>query len=168
MKYYAKLGDKEYECIVEEEEGRFFVTVEGGRYEADLVHIGRTRAYSLLLDGNSFEFTLAGSAEEVELSGGAGHFHVTVEDARTHAARSKTASARGASGPRTIKAQMPGIVRELKVAEGDVIEKGQLLLVLEAMKMQNDIRSDRPGTVRRIHVASGETVEKGAGLVDVE
>ena len=107
--------------LVEEHEGRTFVTVEGERYEADLVHIGRTGAYSLLLNGASFEFTLSSDAEEVELSGGAGHFHFTVEDARTHAARAKTASARGATGPKTIKAQMPGIVREVKVAEGDVV-----------------------------------------------
>ena len=168
MKYYARLDETQYECILEEEEGVTFVTVEGKRYRADLNHIARTKAYSLLLDGASFEFTLDDQEEDIELSGGAGHFHIGVEDARTHAARAKTAGARVASGPRTVKAQMPGIVRELKVAVGDTVEKGDPLLILEAMKMQNDIRSDRAGVVTALHIAAEDTVDKGAKLVDIE
>jgi biotin carboxyl carrier protein len=168
MKYYATLDDHEYECTLEEEGGAIFITVAGKRYCANLAHIGRTRAFSLVLDGASFEFTLDEQEDHIELSGGAGHFHIGVLDARTHAARAKTAGARAVSGPRTVKAQMPGIVRELKVALGDKVEKGQPLLILEAMKMQNDIRSDRPGVVKALHVAAGDTVEKGAKLVDVE
>ena len=168
MKYYATLGETEYECNLVEEDDAIFVTVGGKRYRADLDHIGRTRAYSLLLDGASFEFTLDEQEDHIELSGGAGHFHINVLDARTHAARSKTAGARAVSGPRTVKAQMPGIVRELKVAVGDEVEKGQPLLILEAMKMQNDIRSDRPGVVRALHVSAEDTVEKGAKLIDIE
>jgi len=168
MRYYARLEETEYECTLEEEDGVTFVTIEGKRYRADLNHIARTQAFSLLLDGASFEFTVNEQEEDIELSGGAGHFHISVEDARTHAARAKTAGARVASGPRTVKAQMPGIVRELKVAVGDNIEKGEPLLILEAMKMQNDIRSDRAGVIKALHIAAGDTVDKGAKLVDIE
>jgi len=157
MRYYARLEETEYECTLEEEDGVTFVTIEGKRYRADLNHIARTQAFSLLLDGASFEFTVNEQEEDIELSGGAGHFHISVEDARTHAARAKTAGAR-----------MPGIVRELKVAVGDNIEKGEPLLILEAMKMQNDIRSDRAGVIKALHIAAGDTVDKGAKLVDIE
>ena len=168
MKYFAVIGEREVECVVEAENGSMFVTVEGRRYEADLRHLTRARSYSLLIDGNSFEFTVDEGDEGLELSGGAGTFVVRVEDARTHAARSKTASARGVVGPKVVKAVMPGIVREMCVAVGDTVEKGQALLILEAMKMQNEIRADRAGTVTRVFVDAEETVDKGDKLVEVE
>jgi len=168
MKYYAVIGEREVECDVEAVNGDLFVTVDGRRYRADLRHLTRARAYSLLVDGNSFEFSVDESDEGLELSGGAGTFVVRVEDARTHAARSKTASARGAAGPKIVKAVMPGIVRELCVAPGDTVVKGQALLILEAMKMQNEIRADRDGTVSGVFVKADETVDKGDKLVEVE
>jgi len=169
MKYFARFGDREVACEVHSENGDLFVEVDGRRYRADLRHLPRARSYSLLLDGRSFEFTVdeAGDAE-LELSGAAGSFHIAVEDARTHAARSKTATARAASGPRVVKAVMPGIVREVRVEAGSAVAKGDPLLILEAMKMQNEIRADQAGTVTRVHVAAGATVEKGAKLVEIE
>lgn len=168
MKYYAQVGEKEYECRLEAENGQLFVVVAGQRYRADLRHIPRSHAYSLLLDGKSYEFTLHEADGEIELSGGAGLFHVRVEDARTHAARAKTADAREVGGVHTIRAVMPGIVRELRVQAGDPVAKGDALLILEAMKMQNEIRADHAGTVKCVHVAAEETVDKGAKLVDIE
>jgi len=168
LKYYATVGERVILCEVSAENGDLFVTVDGRRLRADMRHLPRARAYSLLLDGKSFEFTVEEADCGLELSGGAGTFEVCVEDARTHAARSKTLSARGAGGPRIVKAAMPGIVREVCVAVGDKIEKGQALLVLEAMKMQNEIRADREGTVTRVFVAADATVDKGAKLLEVE
>jgi biotin carboxyl carrier protein len=168
VKYYARVGDKEYECTLEAENGRLFVIVEGQRYRADLRHIPRSHVYSLLLDGKSYEFTLHEADEEIELSGGAGLFHVQVEDARTHAARAKTAGVRDNGGVHTIRAVMPGIVREVRVQPGVEVAKGDALLILEAMKMQNEIRADHAGTVKRVHIAVEETVDKGAKLVDIE
>ncbi|MHC4972807.1 MAG: acyl-CoA carboxylase biotin carboxyl carrier protein subunit [Planctomycetota bacterium] len=168
MKYYARVGDKEYECTLEAENGQVFVIVQGQRYRADLRHIPRSHAYSLLLDGKSYEFALHEADEEIELSGGAGLFHVQVEDARTHAARAKTAGVREIGGVHTIRAVMPGIVREVRVRPGAVVAKGDALLILEAMKMQNEIRADHAGTVKQVHIAVEETVDKGARLVDIE
>ena len=62
---------------------------------------------------------------------------------------------------------MPGIVREILVEAGDVVQPGQALLILEAMKMQNEIRTDRAGTVSSIHIAAGDTVDKGAKLIEI-
>ena len=168
MRYFVRLGEREYECALESENGRLRVTVGGRTYTADLKYIPRSDAYSLILDGRSYEFTLHEGEEGIELAGGAGLFHLQVEDARTHAARAKTASARADTGPRLVKAVMPGIVREVVVKSGQKIEKGQALLILEAMTMQNEIRADRAGTVRMLHVTAGETVEKGARLVEIE
>ena len=159
---------KVLECSVEEEDGRLFVAVEGERYEADLEHVARSGAYTLLLDGRSYEFTLHEHDEELECAGAAGVFHVQVEDARTHAARAKTAEARQAGGVKTVKAVMPGIVREVLVEPGQSVETGQPLLILEAMKMQNEIRADRAGTIRAVHIDAEQTVDKGDKLVELE
>ncbi|MHC4342081.1 MAG: acyl-CoA carboxylase biotin carboxyl carrier protein subunit [Planctomycetota bacterium] len=168
MKYFARIGERLLECRIEEQNGQLVVETEGQRYRADLQHLPRARSYSLLLDGRSYEFTLHESDEAIECSGAAGLFHVQVEDARTHAARSKTADARAAGGVRQVKAAMPGIVREVMVEVGETVEKSQALLILEAMKMQNEIRSDRAGTVRALHIAAGDTVEKNQKLVELE
>ena len=168
MQYFARIGDREVECSVEAENGAIGVVVDGIRHCADLRHLSRAKSYSLLLDGRSFEFTVESTEDGLELAGGAGSFVIGVEDARTHAARSKTAGARGPKGPRVIKAVMPGIVRELCVAEGDAVEQGQPLLILEAMKMQNEIRADQAGTVRKLFASADQTVEKGEKLVEIE
>ena len=168
MKYYAIVGDREYECTLDSQNGELFVEIDGKRYRTDLRHIPRSHAYSLLLDGRSYEFAIHEDAGAIELDGAAGQFHVEVEDARTHAARVKTGGSRSVEGPLTVKAVMPGIVREVRVAPGEPVAKGHAMIILEAMKMQNEIRADRSGTVKRVHVAVGDTVEKGAKLVEIE
>lgn len=168
MKYYARIGDRTYECSLEAENGSLHVEVDGIRYAADLQHVAHAHAYSLLLDGRSYEFTLHDGEEGIELAGGAGLFHVVVEDARTHAARAATAQGRADTGPAVLRAVMPGIVREVMAVPGATVGKGEALLILEAMKMQNEIRAERAGTVANVHVAAGETVDKGAPLIEIE
>ncbi|HEX5136127.1 MAG TPA: biotin/lipoyl-containing protein [Planctomycetota bacterium] len=168
MRYFAKVEGKEYECVLEGSNGTLSVVVEGKRFSVDLRHIPRSHTWSVLLDGRSYEFTVHEHEDALELAGGAGVFHVSVEDARTHAARAQTVGARGAQGPRIVKAVMPGIVREVLVAPGHAVEKGQPLVILEAMKMQNEVRAAEPGKIRAVFVAKSDTVEKGARLVEIE
>ncbi len=167
MKYFARCGEREYLCELEAKDGDVFITVDGRRYEVDLGQIRGAACFTLLVDGRSYEFDLHEDEDGIELSGGAGHFHVTVEDERTHAALEKTGRGRVASGPSIVKAVMPGIVREIMVEKGAVVAKGQALLILEAMKMQNEIRADRDGTVQVLHVAMEDTVDKGQRLVEI-
>lgn len=167
MKYFARAGEREYECKLHGDGEALSIEIGGRTYRADLAHIGRAHVYTLLLDGRSYEFSVHAENGTVELSGGAGEFTVEVEDARTHAARAKTAAGRGAGGPTIVRAAMPGIVREVLVADGAAVAKGQALLILEAMKMQNEIRAERAGVVAKVEVASGATVDKGAALVEL-
>jgi len=168
VRYFARIGERTYECVIEPANGALHVTVDGRRHRADLRHIPASHTYSLLLDGRSYEFALREEEGETELSGGAGGFRVLVEDARTHAARQATLKGRESAGPRMLRAAMPGIVREVLAAEGAAVEKGEALLILEAMKMQNEIRADRGAVVRALHVAAGDTVEKGQLLAELE
>jgi biotin carboxyl carrier protein len=95
-------------------------------------------------------------------------FELEVEDARRadlrrRATRERASSA--ASGPTEIRAIIPGRIAAVHVVAGDVVEAGQSLLVVEAMKMQNELRTSRSGTVERVAVGEGETIDNGDLLV---
>jgi biotin carboxyl carrier protein len=95
-------------------------------------------------------------------------FELSVEDAaraelRRRATRAPDAAA--ASGPTEIRAIIPGRIAAVHVVAGDVVEAGQSLLVVEAMKMQNELRTSRGGTVERVAVGEGETIDNGDLLV---
>lgn len=66
-----------------------------------------------------------------------------------------------------VLAPLPGVVSEVRVTKGSQVEKGAILLVLEAMKMENEIATPGPGVVKAVHVKEGQAVEKGAPLVEV-
>lgn len=67
-----------------------------------------------------------------------------------------------------IKSPLPGVILEVKVKEGDTVKRGQTLLVLEAMKMENDIKADRDGKVKEIKVSKGESILEGTDLIIIE
>lgn len=81
------------------------------------------------------------------------------------AAVSRPASVGSKSG---IKSPLPGVILEIKVKEGDTVKRGQTLLVLEAMKMENDIKADRDGKVTAIKVSKGESILEGTDLIIIE
>ena len=85
--------------------------------------------------------------------------------ATTPPAVSRPAVAGSKSG---IKSPLPGVILEIKVKEGDAVKRGQTLLVLEAMKMENDIKADRDGKVTAIKVSKGESILEGTDLIIIE
>ena len=74
----------------------------------------------------------------------------------------------GDTGPKPIRAPMPGLVVRVNVQEGDTVEAGQSVAIVEAMKMENDLKAEGPGRVAAVLVEAGEPVEKGAVLVEFE
>jgi pyruvate carboxylase subunit B len=110
-------------------------------------HPGRGR-YTLWVDGFRYE--------------------VEALDERTRAIRDLSATSAAAAGPAPLVAPMPGLVVRVSVAEGDVVAAGQGLVVMEAMKMENELRAPAAGRVARVLVAPGTAVEKGAVLVELE
>jgi biotin carboxyl carrier protein len=105
----------------------------------------------------------------IEIVVGGWRFELEVEDAAradlVERARRDRGSAVGAGGPLEIHAMIPGRVATVSVAPGDVVAAGQTLLVVEAMKMQNELRAPRDGTVDRVAVGAGETIDLGDLLV---
>jgi biotin carboxyl carrier protein len=99
----------------------------------------------------------------------AGHrFDVEALDERTRAIRELAGASKGHAGPAPIVAPMPGLIVRISAAVGDRVQPGQGLVVMEAMKMENELRATSGGTVKSVHVAAGTAVEKGTLLLELE
>ena len=122
----------------------------------------RPGVYSVLLNGRSYTIHESASSDWIALN--AIEWERVVVDPRRRAA----GSAAAASAVRDIKAAMPGKGVRRLTAPGDTVEAGQGLLILEAMKMQNELRSPRAGVVAALRVAEGDTVSTGQVLVTLE
>jgi len=89
-------------------------------------------------------------------------------DARTKHLREMTSALAGAAGPKPVVAPMPGLVMRIDVEEGDVVEEGRGVVIVEAMKMENELVAEGAGRAVRIAVSDGDSVEKGQVLVEFE
>ena len=121
--------------------------------------------FSVLLDSRSFTVHLSPNGSGLETWTGADRRFIALSDSRDRSARSKSVSA---AGPLQVKAQMPGKIIKLLVRVGEKVETGQGLVVVEAMKMQNEMKSRKTGTVTRILTNEGATVAAGETLMVVE
>ena len=94
-------------------------------------------------------------------------FAIEALDERTRAIRDLAAAARAAAGPAPLVAPMPGLIVRVTVRAGDAVVAGQGLVVMEAMKMENELRATAAGVVKTVHAVPGSAVEKGALLVEL-
>jgi biotin carboxyl carrier protein len=95
-------------------------------------------------------------------------YDVEALDERTRTIRDLTAAAAGPAGPAPLIAPMPGLIVRVNAKPGDTVAAGQGLIVMEAMKMENELRASGAGVVRAVRVAAGDAVEKGTVLVEME
>jgi len=140
------------------------------RLDGQPVHIDavipRRDVLSLLVDGHAYEIKREQTATDLHLWVGSTRFAVEVHDPRS--LRSLQKPGGDEKGPRKIVAPMPGRVVRLLVAEGSEVEAGQGIVVVEAMKMQNEIKSPKKGVVKKISAAAGAAVNPGDVLAVVE
>ena len=146
------------------------VTIDGETHHARLVEVEGT-PLSLLAFGERVYRVIARRGEV------RGRYSLTIDgrrvsvealDERTRAIRDLSAAAAAAAGPSPVIAPMPGLIVRVAVQPGDQVQAGQGLVVMEAMKMENELRSPSGGTVKAVLVGPGATVEKGAVLVELE
>ena len=144
---------------------RLLLRLDGRELEADAVEVA-TGTYSILLEGQSFEVRVQpepGGGLHVQTHGE--EYPVVVHDPRVW--RGKRGGVLEAEGRQQVTAPMPGKIVRVLVAAGDQVEAGQGLLVVEAMKMQNEIKAPKTGTVERVLVAEGQAVNAGHVLAIV-
>lgn len=165
MKYFVTVGSRRLE-----------VTVDGARVEVDgravaarLERVAGTPLLRLHLDGAVHTLALDRRGDEGWRLVDAGAVRdVLALDERTEHIRSLAGASHGAERGGVVRAPMPGLVIRIQVAVGDRVRAGQGLVVLEAMKMENELKAPADGTVARIAASQGSAVEKGAVLVELD
>ena len=144
-------------------------TVDGVPVVTDLRAIPDGPIRSLLLDAASHTLVAHGEGKgRWDLHVRGHHLAAEVVDERTRAIRAITAGSAAPGGPKPLRAPMPGLVVRVEVTEGEEVRPGQGLIIVEAMKMENELRADAAGRVKKIHVAAGEAVTKDQVLIDIE
>ncbi|MGZ9163569.1 MAG: biotin/lipoyl-containing protein [Anaerolineales bacterium] len=164
MKYITTVGDKEYLVEIVDEK---HISINGKIVEVDFESVSGQPVYSLIVDGKSHESYVQQGDDNWQVLLRGRLYPVTVEDEREKRLRAAAGSDVAESGEFHLKAPMPGLVVAIPVEEGQEIKKGQVILILESMKMQNELKSPRDGTMGRIRVKAGESVEQKQTLLSV-
>ncbi len=166
MNYIATIGDREVKITVEEVGvARYQVTGDGKEYLVD-AHQVQDSVWSILYGANSFEVDVQRRGEEYEVLIGGDCYKFTLMNEQLKAL--SRAGGKAAAGKALVTSPMPGKVVKLLVAEGEEVTADQGVIVVEAMKMENELKSAIPGKVMEIFVKEGQVVEAGAKLLLVE
>jgi len=163
--YFAEIEGKEYQIeIISESE----VVINGTPHSIDYEPLKAGSSCSLLVDGMSFEPNTfqENGGWEILLRGG--RYRVKVEDERERRLRLASGQTVLNKGRIVLYSPMPGLVIDIPVKEGDQVDEGDVLVILESMKMQNELRAPRDGKVSRIEVAVNDNVERKASLLVLE
>lgn len=165
MKYITTIEGQEFEIEVIDER---HIRVGGRLLEVDFESVSGQPVFSLIVDGRSYEsFVYPGDADwQVLLHGRL--YQIKVENEREKRLRAAAGGGVAESGEFHLKAPMPGLVVAVPVTEGQEVKKGQVLVILESMKMQNELKATRAGKVGRVRVKAGESVEQKQTLLSVQ
>lgn len=164
MKYITEVEGKQFIVEIVDEK---HVRVDDKLYEIDFETVSGQPVYSLIVDGKSHESYIYQGDDNWEVLLHGRLYPVTVEDEREKRLRAAAGGGVAETGEYHLRAPMPGLVVAIPVAEGQEVKRGQVILILESMKMQNELKSPRDGTIGRIRVKPGETVEQKQTLLSV-
>jgi biotin carboxyl carrier protein len=166
MKYEVQIGGQKRVVEVFRDQEKLQISLDGELLDADAVEVA-PNTFSILLNGASHEVRIAPAADgSLILHTGTAEFVAEVVDPR--AWRGRRHGAMEAEGRQQIVAPMPGKVVKILVNPGESVQAGQGLIVVEAMKMQNEIRSPKSGTLEKILAKEGQPVNAGEVLAWVE
>ncbi|MEO0206686.1 MAG: biotin/lipoyl-containing protein [candidate division WOR-3 bacterium] len=157
------MEDKEYKGDISRVGASFHILLDGKEVMAEVASLDKDKL-TLIVENKPYQIFLDGENQLV-ISGESYSFEIIDEQI---AKILKSAPDTGHKKEITVTAPMPGMVIEVEVSEGDNVKKGQGLLVIEAMKMQNEFKAPRDGIVKKIMVQKGQTVNSKDGLIVIE
>jgi biotin carboxyl carrier protein len=165
--YHATVDGLEYDLAIDElpNVGSFQINLGGKKITADLRQAGPA-SFSVIISNRSFDLDVIRQGDEFVIASRAGVTRLTLEDSRRRLMRSRTE--REVSGKVQMRAMMPGRVLSVAVKVGDQVAAQQGVMVVEAMKMENELKSPKAGKVIEVKVTAGQTVEKGELLIVIE
>jgi acetyl/propionyl-CoA carboxylase alpha subunit len=164
MKYIAEVDGLEFPIEILDEHHICF-----GKeiLEVDLAAVGGQLLYSLIVDGESFEGYVYPNEHgwQVLLLGRS--YSIIIEDEREKRLRTTEKELIPLSREFTLKAPMPGLAIAVFISEGQHVQKGEILVILESMKMQNELRAPFSGTISRLKIAAGQSVRQKQTLLNI-
>ncbi len=164
MKYVTTIGGKEYTIEIID---KGHLSLDGKVMDVDFESISGQPVYSLVLDGKSYEAYVYPGEDEWQVLLLGQQYPIKVEDERQKRLRSAGGGPLQESGEFQLKAPMPGLVIAINVLEDQEVQKGQVLVILESMKMQNELKAPRAGKIERVKVKAGESVEQRQILLTI-
>jgi acetyl/propionyl-CoA carboxylase alpha subunit len=163
MKLIATLGSRTHVVDVTQSSGGYRVTLDDQVWEVD-ARLTAQGIFSLVIDGVSHVADVADDAGRCVVEIGGETYSIQVEEQTRYIIRTRGGAAGSGTG-QTMKAPLPGRITHVAVQAGDTVAPGQTLLVIEAMKMENELKASAPGTVREVRVAVSQAVNAGDVLV---
>jgi acetyl/propionyl-CoA carboxylase alpha subunit len=166
-KYLMRLGDAVREVEVEEGPKGLRVRVNKRWHTINLKQIGSTGLFSLIVDNCPYEFFVKERNGGFDIVIGSWGYSVLLETRERPVAPppAKALAEPAEAGDWVVLSPMMGVVREICVSPGDTVKAGDILIIIEAMKMNNDLKAQRSGGVQRVYVSPGERVEQGRALL---
>jgi biotin carboxyl carrier protein len=164
MKYVTTIDNQVFEIEVVDEH---HIRIGDRLLQVDFESVSGQPVFSLILDGKSFEAFVYPGEEDWDVLLRGRQYQVKVEDEREKRLRAAGGEGATEGGEFHLKAPMPGLVVAILVEEGQQVKKGQVMLILESMKMQNELKAPRDGMMSRIRVKAGESVEQKQPLLSM-
>jgi biotin carboxyl carrier protein len=164
MRYITTIDGREYQVEILDEH---HVSVDGAVYTVDFLSISDQPVYSLIVNGQSFDTQVYPEDDQWQVIFRGTLYSVSVEDEREKRLRETMGGGVPEYEEYHLRAPMPGMIVAVPVTEGQTVAKGEVLLVLESMKMQNELRSPRAGKVTRLRVKIGDRVEQKETMLSV-
>jgi len=165
MLYEILIDGRPHKLELTRDAERWLCTIDGKQVEANGL-VTRPDVLSIVIDGHAYEVKRERTPVDTHLWVKNSRFAVEIRDPRS--LRSRKAKAGSTEGPQKIAAPMPGKIVRILAPAGAAVEAGQGIIVVEAMKMQNEMKSPKSGTVKQVLVAEGATVNAGDVLAIIE
>ena len=167
MNYLANIGESSFKITLEDKDTQVNLDINGEPSQIDIMPINEDHTYSLLINGRSYIATMMATEETPQIMINGSLYTVDVEDEELARLKSQVKEKHHAGGEQ-IKAPMPGRIIAIEVAIGDKVEAGQGVAIIEAMKMENELRAHSGGVVKEIQTKIGDAVNKNDVLVILE
>lgn len=164
MRYVAITGNREILIEIMDDQ---HILVDGVSYEIDFESVSEQTVYSLLANNRSYEALVYESEEGWQVLLHGSQYVLQVEDERERRLRASLGGGPPENVDYHLRAPMPGLIVTVPVSEGQPVEKGDVLVILESMKMQNELKSPRAGTISRVRIKPGDNVEQKDTLLSV-
>jgi len=164
MKYQTLVNGQTFDIEINED-GR--ILVNGEVRAVDFRALRQGELYSMLLDHRSYEAVVDERDDLYHVLLAGDMYDVQVTDERSRRLASAFMAFGDTGGEVSIRAPMPGLIVRVPVSEGEPVSKGQTVVILESMKMENELKSPRDGTVHHIHAKAGDNVEQNKVLVTI-